>query len=143
MDLGTEDFRCRLRREPLGVVALVTPWNYPLLMVAWKVAPALAAGNCAVVKPSEVASLTSLELAALAAEAGLPRGVLNVVTGTGPDAGAPLWCGGGRAGRRLLLGGRRLLLLGMLPGMLGAHGVAERHTTHWRLAPYNPDSPAS
>ena len=54
-------------------------------------APALAAGNCAVVKPSEVASLTSLELAALAAEVGLPPGVLNVITGTGPDAGAPLW----------------------------------------------------
>ncbi|KAL4425584.1 hypothetical protein ABPG75_009600 [Micractinium tetrahymenae] len=90
VDLGTDDFSCRLRREPLGVVAAITPWNYPLLMVAWKVAPALAAGNCVVAKPSELASLTTLELAAIAAEAGLPAGVLNVVTGLGPDAGAPL-----------------------------------------------------
>jgi betaine-aldehyde dehydrogenase len=59
-------------------------------MVAWKVAPALAAGNCCVVKPSELASLTSLELAGIAAEVGLPPGVLNVITGTGADAGAPL-----------------------------------------------------
>jgi betaine-aldehyde dehydrogenase len=59
-------------------------------MVAWKVAPALAAGNCCVVKPSELASLTTLELGAIAAEAGLPPGVLNIVTGTGADAGAPL-----------------------------------------------------
>lgn len=90
VDLGSDDFSCQLRREPLGVVALITPWNYPLLMVAWKVAPALAAGNCCVVKPSELASLTTLELAGIAAEAGLPPGVLNVITGLGGDAGAPL-----------------------------------------------------
>lgn len=73
--------------------------NYPLLMVTWKVAPALAAGNCAVVKPSELASLTTLELAGIAEEVGLPPGVLNVVTGTGADAGAPLRWGGSGGGR--------------------------------------------
>ncbi len=66
----------------------------------WKVAPALAAGCCCVLKPSELASLTSLELAALAAEAGLPPGVLNVVTGTGEGAGAPLRCAPGAGGNR-------------------------------------------
>ncbi|KAL6772369.1 ALDH10 [Auxenochlorella protothecoides x Auxenochlorella symbiontica] len=90
VDLGAEGFECALRRDPLGVVALITPWNYPLLMSTWKVAPALAAGNAAVLKPSEAASLTSLELAGIAAGAGLPPGALNVVTGLGPDAGAPL-----------------------------------------------------
>jgi betaine-aldehyde dehydrogenase len=59
-------------------------------MVAWKVAPALAAGNCCIVKPSELASLTTLELGSIAGEVGLPPGVLNVITGTGADAGAPL-----------------------------------------------------
>lgn len=90
IDVGMAEFDVRVRREALGVVALITPWNYPLLMATWKVAPALAAGCCCVLKPSELASLTSLELAALAAEAGLPPGVLNVVTGTGEGAGAPL-----------------------------------------------------
>lgn len=90
VDLGMEGFECALRREPLGVVGLITPWNYPLLMSTWKVAPALAAGNAAVLKPSEVASMTSLELAAIAHEVGLPAGALNVITGWGKDAGAPL-----------------------------------------------------
>lgn len=90
VDVGMEEFRVAVRREPLGVVALITPWNYPLLMATWKVAPALAAGNCCVLKPSELASVTCLELAELALQAGLPPGVLNVVTGLGPDAGAPL-----------------------------------------------------
>ncbi|MBI5241889.1 MAG: aminobutyraldehyde dehydrogenase [Elusimicrobia bacterium] len=70
-----------IQREPVGVTALVTPWNYPLMMAAWKLGPALAAGNTCVIKPSELTPLTTLELAKLAAEAGIPEGVLNVVTG--------------------------------------------------------------
>ena len=77
-------------REPIGVVGLVLPWNFPLLMMAWKIAPALAAGNSVVVKPAEQTSLTALRLAELAMEAGMPRGVLNVVTGMGPDVGEPM-----------------------------------------------------
>ncbi|MGC7101268.1 aldehyde dehydrogenase family protein [Amycolatopsis lurida] len=76
-------------REPLGVVAAIVPWNYPLEIASWKVAPALAAGNTVVLKPAEQSSLTALRLADLAAEAGLPDGVLNVVTG-GPRTGAAL-----------------------------------------------------
>jgi acyl-CoA reductase-like NAD-dependent aldehyde dehydrogenase len=76
--------------EPLGVCGLITPWNYPLLMAAWKLAPALAAGNCVVLKPSEETPLSVLFLADLALEAGLPPGVLNVVPGYGHDAGAAL-----------------------------------------------------
>ncbi len=83
-------FTCRVRRVPVGVAGQIIPWNYPLLMAAWKVAPALAAGATMVLKPSELTPLTALELAAIAAEIGLPPGVLNVVTGTGPEAGAPL-----------------------------------------------------
>lgn len=79
-----------LRREPLGVVALITPWNYPLLMAAWKVAPALAAGCHCILKPSEFASLTCLELAAIAEEVGLPHGALSVLTGLGTEVGAAL-----------------------------------------------------
>ncbi len=77
-------------REPIGVVAAVLPWNFPLLMLAWKIAPALASGCSVIVKPAEQTSLTALRVAELAAEAGVPRGVFNVVTGTGPDVGAPL-----------------------------------------------------
>ena len=77
-------------REPVGVVGCVLPWNFPMLMMAWKIAPALAAGNCVVLKPAEQTSLTALRIAELAAEAGLPRGVLNVVTGMGPDVGEPM-----------------------------------------------------
>jgi betaine-aldehyde dehydrogenase len=73
--------------EPLGVVGLVTPWNFPLLIASWKLGPALACGNTVVLKPSELTPLTALRLGELALEAGLPEGVLNVVVGTGPDAG--------------------------------------------------------
>ncbi len=77
-------------REPLGVVGCITPWNYPLMQIAWKIAPALAAGNCVVLKPAEQAPLSALLLAELFMEAGAPAGVLNVVNGYGADAGAPL-----------------------------------------------------
>lgn len=77
-------------REPIGVCGQIVPWNYPLLMAAWKLAPALAAGNVCVLKPSELTPLTALRLAALFDEAGLPPGVLSVVTGAGPIAGAAL-----------------------------------------------------
>lgn len=79
-----------VRRIPLGVVGLLTPWNHPLLITTKKLAPALAAGNTVVIKPSELAPLTVLELARLGAEAGIPEGVVNVVTGFGPTAGKAL-----------------------------------------------------
>jgi len=79
-----------ITREPLGVVGVIVPWNYPLLMAAWKIAPALAAGNSVVLKPSEKSPLTALRLAELALEAGIPPGVFNVVPGYGPEAGSPL-----------------------------------------------------
>jgi acyl-CoA reductase-like NAD-dependent aldehyde dehydrogenase len=77
-------------KEPVGVCGLIVPWNYPMLMAAQKVAPALAAGCTVVLKPAEQTPLTALRLAAIAEAAGLPAGVVNVVTGFGPDAGAPL-----------------------------------------------------
>ncbi|MEB3220742.1 MAG: aldehyde dehydrogenase family protein [Candidatus Sericytochromatia bacterium] len=76
--------------EPLGVCALIVPWNFPLVMAAWKLGPALAAGNTVVLKPSELTPLTALKLAELAAQAGLPAGVLNVVNGPGETVGAYL-----------------------------------------------------
>jgi acyl-CoA reductase-like NAD-dependent aldehyde dehydrogenase len=79
-----------VRRVPLGVVGLLTPWNHPLLILTKKLAPALAAGNTVVCKPSELTPLTTLELARLALEAGIPAGVFNVVTGLGAQAGAAL-----------------------------------------------------
>ncbi|MFO7338724.1 MAG: aldehyde dehydrogenase [Lysobacteraceae bacterium] len=77
-------------REPLGVVGAIVPWNFPLLMAAWKVAPALATGNSVVLKPSEKSPLSALRLAELVAEAGIPEGVFNVLPGTGQAAGEPL-----------------------------------------------------
>jgi len=88
--LADERFTSIARKEPVGVAGAIIPWNFPMLMAAWKVAPALAAGCCMVLKPSELTSLTALELARIADQAGLPAGVLNVVPGLGPDAGAPL-----------------------------------------------------
>jgi gamma-glutamyl-gamma-aminobutyraldehyde dehydrogenase len=98
--------------DPLGVIGAIVPWNFPLLMAMWKIAPALAMGNSMVVKPSELSSLTALRFAELALEAGLPDGVLNVVTGTGQDAGAALalhgdvdmitFTGSGPVGRQLM-----------------------------------------
>lgn len=87
---ASNDHIAMIVREAVGVVGLVLPWNFPLLMLAWKIGPALAAGCSVVVKPAAETSLTALRLAELAAEAGLPRGVLNVVTGSGADVGEPL-----------------------------------------------------
>ena len=79
-----------IQREPVGVVGVIVPWNYPMIMAAWKIAPALAAGNSVVLKPSEKSPLTALRLAELALAAGIPPGVFNVVPGYGPEAGSPL-----------------------------------------------------
>ena len=78
-----------IRRDPVGVIAQITPWNYPLMMAAWKLAPALAAGNTVVIKPSEITPLTTLEFAKALAEI-YPKGVVNVVHGTGGSVGSPL-----------------------------------------------------
>lgn len=101
-----------VHRQPVGVVGAIVPWNFPLMIGAWKIAPALAAGNSVVLKPSEVASLSLLKLAGICAECGLPDGVLNVVTGQGSVAGQALglhrdvdvlvFTGSGGVGRRLL-----------------------------------------
>ena len=99
-------------REPVGVVGAIVPWNFPLMIAAWKIAPALAMGNSVVLKPSEVASLSLLRLAEICAECGLPDGVLNVVTGQGAVSGEALglhmdvdvlvFTGSGGVGRKLL-----------------------------------------
>lgn len=82
--------RALVRKVPLGVVGAITPWNYPLIIDSWKLGPAIAAGNSVVLKPAEQSSLSALRLAALGHEAGLPAGVLNVVTGFGEETGKPL-----------------------------------------------------
>jgi gamma-glutamyl-gamma-aminobutyraldehyde dehydrogenase len=101
-----------IHREPVGVVGVIVPWNFPLMIGAWKIAPALAMGNSVVLKPAETASLTLLRLAGLALEAGVPPGVFNVVTGPGrvtgealalsPDVDVLVFTGSGATGRRLL-----------------------------------------
>jgi acyl-CoA reductase-like NAD-dependent aldehyde dehydrogenase len=101
-----------ITREPVGVVGAIVPWNYPMIMAAWKLGPALAAGNSVVLKPSEKSPLTALRLAELAMEAGLPPGVFNVVPGYGAEAGEALalhmdvdalgFTGSTRTGRRML-----------------------------------------
>ncbi|MEM8801181.1 MAG: aldehyde dehydrogenase family protein [Pseudomonadota bacterium] len=101
-----------VHRDPVGVVGAIVPWNFPLMIAAWKIAPALAAGNSVVMKPPESASLSLLKLATLAQEAGLPDGVLNVVTGAGAVVGEAMglhmdidvlaFTGSGATGRRLL-----------------------------------------
>jgi acyl-CoA reductase-like NAD-dependent aldehyde dehydrogenase len=101
-------------REPLGVVGLITPWNFPLLIASWKVAPALAAGNTIVLKPAELTPLTALELEGIALEAGLPEGVVNVVAGPGrvcgqrlvehPDVAKIAFTGSTAVGRRIAEG---------------------------------------
>ena len=84
------DHLSMVRREPVGVVGSIAPWNYPLQMAAWKVLPAVAAGNTVVLKPAEITPLTALMFARAALDAGLPPGVVNVLTGTGPVAGQAL-----------------------------------------------------
>jgi acyl-CoA reductase-like NAD-dependent aldehyde dehydrogenase len=79
-----------IRREPLGVIAAIVPWNYPLIISAWKLGPALLAGNSVVLKPAEQSPLTAIRLGELALEAGLPPGVLNIVPGYGEEAGKAL-----------------------------------------------------
>ncbi len=101
-----------ITREPMGVIGVVVPWNYPMIMAAWKLGPALAAGNSVVLKPSEKSPLTALRLAELAIEAGLPEGVFNVVPGYGHEAGEALalhmdvdaigFTGSTRVGRKML-----------------------------------------
>jgi gamma-glutamyl-gamma-aminobutyraldehyde dehydrogenase len=101
-----------ITREPMGVIGVIVPWNYPMIMAAWKLGPALAAGNSVVLKPSEKSPLTALRLAELAVDAGLPPGVFNVVPGYGHEAGEALglhpdvdaigFTGSTRVGRRML-----------------------------------------
>jgi gamma-glutamyl-gamma-aminobutyraldehyde dehydrogenase len=101
-----------ITREPMGVIGAVVPWNYPMIMAAWKLGPALATGNSVVLKPSEKSPLTALRLAELAIEAGLPEGVFNVVPGYGQEAGEALalhmdvdaigFTGSTRVGRKML-----------------------------------------
>lgn len=101
------------QREPFGVVAAILPWNYPLAMAAWKVGPALASGNCLVLKPADATPRSALHVASLALEAGIPEGVLRVLPGTGPITGAALasdphvgalsFTGSTATGRRILI----------------------------------------
>ena len=112
VDTGNPDALSRVQREPVGVCGLITPWNYPLLQTAWKVAPAIAAGNTVVLKPSELTPSTAILLMRTLTEAGLPAGVANLVLGAGPQAGALLsehrdvdlvsFTGGLETGRRIM-----------------------------------------
>ena len=112
VDTGNPDVVSRVVHEPVGVCALITPWNYPLLQVSWKVAPCLASGSTFVLKPSELTPHTAIHLMRLLAEAGLPAGVGNLVLGAGASAGGPLatdprvdlvsFTGGLETGRRLM-----------------------------------------
>ena len=112
VDAGNADVVSRIVHEPIGVCALITPWNYPLLQASWKVAPCLAAGNTFVLKPSELTPHSAVHLMRLLEEAGLPRGVGNLVLGAGAGAGAPLstdprvdmvsFTGGLETGRRIM-----------------------------------------
>ncbi|WP_374991191.1 aldehyde dehydrogenase family protein [Streptomyces sp. LHD-70] len=88
VDAGTDTVHSVVVHEPVGVCAMITPWNYPLLQASWKIAPALAAGNTFVIKPSEITPLTTVALIELLKEAGLPDGVANIVTGPGHTVGA-------------------------------------------------------
>lgn len=107
-----EGYTSAVRRQPIGVVASITPWNYPFMMAAWKIAPAVAAGNTVVIKPAPQTPLTTLILAQTALEVGFPAGVINVITGSGPGVGEPLvshpavrmvsFTGSTRTGKRIM-----------------------------------------
>src|SRR5699024_6036046 len=90
VDTGQVGIASRVVHEPVGVCALISPWNYPLLQTAWKVAPALAAGNTFVLKPSELTPSTSIALMRTLTEAGVPAGVANLLLGAGAEVGAPM-----------------------------------------------------
>ena len=90
LSLQADPYHCLTLREPIGVVAGIIPWNYPFVLASWKIAPALAAGCTMILKPAEETPLTALRLAELCEEAGLPHGVLNVLTGLGETTGAAL-----------------------------------------------------
>ena len=108
----SSDFIGLIQKEPVGVVAAIVPWNFPLMIGAWKIAPALAMGNSVIIKPSEAASLSLLKLGEMCLEAGLPPGTLNIVTGNGKQTGQALarhmdvdvltFTGSGNTGRQLL-----------------------------------------
>ncbi|RDD70229.1 aldehyde dehydrogenase family protein [Paracoccus versutus] len=115
--LADDRFTAKAVREPLGVAVAIVPWNYPLLMASWKVAPALAAGCTMILKPAETTSLTALELGAIAKAAGLPKGVLNILSGKGSVVGQALvehpqvdkvaFTGSGPVGSRIMATGAR------------------------------------
>ncbi len=115
--LADSRFSAKAVREPLGVAVAIVPWNYPLLMAAWKVAPALAAGCAMILKPAETTSLTALELGAIAEDAGLPKGVLNILSGKGSVVGQALvehprvdkvaFTGSGPVGSRIMAAGAK------------------------------------
>jgi betaine-aldehyde dehydrogenase len=111
-EVGDPNIACQTVREPLGVCGQIIPWNYPLLMAAWKLAPGLAAGNCCILKPSELTPLSAVKLFELIDEAGFPPGVAQLVLGAGDPVGAALashsgidkiaFTGGGITGRKIL-----------------------------------------
>jgi betaine-aldehyde dehydrogenase len=90
VDTGRRDVTSRITHEPVGVCALIAPWNYPLLQISWKLAPALAAGNTVIMKPSELTPLSTVKLTELAEEAEAPTGVVNLILGKGATAGEAL-----------------------------------------------------
>src|SRR5215510_11908441 len=112
VDTGQANVSSRVVHEPVGVCALITPWNYPLLQTSWKVAPALAAGNTFVLKPSELTPSTAILLQRILDDVGLPEGVGNLILGAGPQTGQPLvdhpdvdlvsFTGGLATGRRIM-----------------------------------------
>jgi 4-guanidinobutyraldehyde dehydrogenase/NAD-dependent aldehyde dehydrogenase len=128
-----EDELGLITREPLGVIGAIVPWNFPMLMATWKIAPALAMGNSVVLKPSEKSPLTAMRLAELAMEAGIPAGVLNVVPGYGKGAGEPLALHmdvDGLVFTGSTAVGKHLLLRGALEHETRLHGMRRQEPEH-------------